>query len=93
MIHEDRATKDWFYPAFAMHLNREQKAADAFAKMLDSPLRIVLEVKPEKFVTYDGTKMMRHAMGQLSADELAEPLESDTFRLQRELRRRGITHS
>ena len=92
VIHEDRATKDWFYPAFAMHLNREQKAADAFAKMLDSPLRIVLEVKPEKFVTYDGTKMMRHTMGQLSADELAEPLESDTFRLQRELRRRGITH-
>lgn len=92
VIHEDRETKDWFYPAFALHLRREQKAADAFAQMLDSPLRIVLEVIPDKFVTYDGTKMMRHTIGQLSHDELATPLESDTIRLERELRRRGLKH-
>jgi hypothetical protein len=31
-------------------------------------------------------------VGQLSHDELATPLESDTIRLERELRRRGLKH-
>jgi general stress protein 26 len=92
VIHEDRATKEWFYPKFALHLRGEPEGAKAFEEMLDSPLRVVLEVIPEKFISYDGTKMMRHTIGQLSPDELAEPLESDTIRLQRELARRGLKH-
>lgn len=89
-VREDRATKDWFYPEFAFHLRREQAAADAFAKMLDSPLRVVLEVTPEKLITYDGVKMREHTAGQLDPSRLAPPLSSDTERLEAELRRRGL---
>ena len=64
--------------------------AEAFLDLLDSPLRIVLEIVPEKFITYDGAKMRLHAQGQLDPEELAEPLESDTVRLQREIQRRKL---
>ena len=58
--------------------------------MLDSPLRIVLEVVPEKWITYDGAKMRAHSEGTLDPSELAEPLESDTVRLNAELTRRNL---
>lgn len=89
-VHEDEETKEWFYPAFAEHLMGSGQAAADFAKMLDSPLRTVLEVAPEKFITYDGTKMFRHAAGTLDESELAPPLESDKVRLVREKKRRGM---
>ena len=91
-IHEDQATKDWFYPAFSRHLYSEnEREAAAFAQKLDSPLRVVLEVTPEKRITYDGTKMFLHSAGRL-ADEgsLTEPGLADTERLERELKRRGL---
>ena len=58
IIHEDRETKDWFYPDFAMALRGNQAEADAFHEMLDSPLRVVLEVVPEKWITYDGINLV-----------------------------------
>ena len=91
-IHEDAETKAWFYPAFSAHLNpgSEDRASD-FTKMLDSPLRVVLEVVPEKFITYDGVKMARHTAGKLDESELAQPSNSDTERLEKELSRRGLS--
>ncbi|MYG13188.1 MAG: hypothetical protein F4171_10385, partial [Gammaproteobacteria bacterium] len=65
VVHEDRETKDWFYPDFARALRPEEDAAKAFEQMLDSPLRIVLEVIPEKYITYDGVKMWAHTEGSL----------------------------
>ncbi len=91
VIHEDAETKAWFYPKFALHLRREQAAADAFAEMLDSPMRVVLEVIPEKYITYDGVKMRQHTEGTLDESELAEPLEVDTVRFAAEAKRRGLT--
>ena len=38
VVHEDRETKDWFYPDFARALRPEEEAAKAFQEMLDSPL-------------------------------------------------------
>ncbi|MGY2067274.1 pyridoxamine 5'-phosphate oxidase family protein [Blastococcus sp. SYSU DS0619] len=43
-VHEDRATKDWFYPAFGQRMAAEDPAA--FVRLLDSPRRAVLEVTP-----------------------------------------------
>ncbi len=91
VIHEDRETKDWFYPDFARALRPEPAEAQNFQEFLDSPLRIVLEVVPEKWITYDGAKMRAHSLGELDPAELAEPLESDTVRLKRELERRSQT--
>ena len=89
-IHEDEAVKDWFYPDFARALRPEPEQAKKFEEMLRSPLRIVLEVTPEKWITYDGAKMRAHTEGNLDPSEMAEPLESDTLRLRREIVRRGL---
>ena len=86
-VHEDRETKQWFYPAFAAHLHRDPKMAAWFEGFLDSPIRVVLEVEVEKWITYDGDKMARDSVGKLSDDEKGPPMSSDTVRLQRELDR------
>ena len=83
IVHESREIKDWFYPEFAAALNPDKDAAKAFEDMLDSPLRVVLEIVPTKFITYDGAKMFAHSAGKLDESELSEPLEADTVRLQR----------
>jgi hypothetical protein len=58
-IHDDQATKDWFYPALAEAvIGQPGKLATAFATMLDSERRLVLEVVPEKWITFDAAKMM-----------------------------------
>lgn len=89
-VHEDRETKAWFYPDFALALRGDAAAARSFEAFLDSPLRVVLEVVPEKWITYDGAKMRAHSAGTLDPSELAPPLESDTLRLQAELARRKL---
>jgi len=91
-VREDEETKAWFYPAFSAHLHpgSERRAKD-FEKMLASPLRVVLEVVPEKFITYDGVKMAQHTAGTLDESKLGEPGEADTVRLQQELERRGLS--
>lgn len=56
---DDRATKDWFYPALAERLmaRRGPERVKEFAKMLDSPRRVVVRVDPGLRVGYDGAKM------------------------------------
>ena len=62
-----------------------------FEEFLDSPLRVVLEVVPEKWITYDGTKMALDSVGKLPLAQKGKPLESDTVRLDREMKRRGLS--
>jgi hypothetical protein len=90
ILHEDRETKDWFYPAFATHLSPDPASAEDFRKRLDSPLRVILEVIPEKYITYDGIKMFQHTQGTLDESQLGEAKSSDTERLPREMERRGL---
>lgn len=89
-VHEDAETKRWFYPEFSRHLYPDPKAAEPFARFLDSPLRVVLEVVPEKWITYDGTKMFLDSVGKLAAERRTEPKSSDSERLARERARRGL---
>jgi general stress protein 26 len=91
ILHEDRETLDWFYPAFSNHLSPgNPEGAEMFRKKLDSPVRVVFEVVPEKFITYDGVKMVMHDQGVLDESKLGPPSHSDTVRLQAELKRRGL---
>jgi Pyridoxamine 5'-phosphate oxidase len=58
LLHEDDDTKAWFYPALAARVrpkNLEQQAA--FAKFLDSPRRIVIELIPEVRIGFDAENM------------------------------------
>lgn len=90
IVHEDAETKAWFYPQFAMHLQEDEARARGFEAFLDSPIRVVLEVVPEKWITYDGDKMWKDSVGKLSEDERGPALSSDSERLKKELERRGL---
>lgn len=90
IVHEDAETKEWFYPAFSAHLYKDPARAEEFCKFLDSPLRVVLEVVPEKFITYDGHKMFLDAAGKLDPSRKRAPMSSDAERLPKELARRGL---
>ncbi len=56
-IHDDRETKDWYYPALSEHLFGPGERADNFVQFLDSPRRVVLEITPTQRIGYDGKKM------------------------------------
>ena len=91
IIHEDRETKDWFYPEFAAKLTPDPEAAAAFVRTLDSPLRVVLEVVPEKWILFDGAKFGADAMGVLPDDQKGPMLSADAERMPREIARRGLS--
>jgi general stress protein 26 len=58
VVHEDEQTKAWFYPEFAAAMRPgEPVRAAAFRDQLDSPNRVVLEVRPELRIGFDGNKM------------------------------------
>ena len=57
-IHNDEQTKAWFYPALARRVMPPiAPVQQAFISLLDSERRVVVEVVPEKWITFDGSKM------------------------------------
>ena len=45
-FHDDDATKAWFYPSLAAKVRPDsQEGKKAFEDLLDSPLRVILEIK------------------------------------------------
>jgi hypothetical protein len=76
IIHEDDADLEaWFYPALAARMSPgNPEAQAAFVKRLDTPGRVILECKVEKWITYDGAKLAAHVRGQWQP---GEPWEHD----------------
>tara|TARA_Y100001933_G_scaffold127615_1_gene127439 strand:+ start:5754 stop:6332 length:579 start_codon:yes stop_codon:yes gene_type:complete len=90
-FHEDDSTKAWFYRALAAKLNPgDQQGEDAFYRLLDSPLRVILEIEPVKWITYDAEKAARDMRGELPESEKSPRLEADAVRMNRERERRGL---
>ena len=90
IMHEDRETKDWFYHQLAWRPGADPEQAANFEKMLDSPLRVVMEIVPEKWITFDGAKMAKDTAGILTDEERGPMLSSDAERLPSEMAKRGI---
>lgn len=100
IIHDDEQTKQWFYPALArgpygrrggaLTADAEAAAKD-FERRLDSPLRVIIEIVPVKWIMLDSDKMGKDTIGQLSDDERGPQLEADAKRMKDELRRRGLS--
>ena len=90
LVHEDAETKAWFYPALS-YKGLTGDAAEDFVKRLDSPLRVIIEVVPEKWITFDGRKMALDTAGVLPPEQRGPMLESDAVRMRRELERRGLS--
>jgi general stress protein 26 len=90
-LFDDQASKDWFYPALSKKLNPTNAAGeDFFNKLLDSPLRVVLGVTPEKKIMYNAAMAGRHMAGTVSEEELGARLESDKVRMAKERAARGL---
>ena len=90
-FHDDQDTKAWFYPALSHKVRPDsQEAQEAFCKMLDSPLRVILEIEPVKWITYDAEKAARDMRGELPEEEKTPRLESDGVRMNRERQKRGL---
>ncbi len=56
-IHDDDAIREWFYPALA---GRRRQTADGraeFLRRLDTPGRVVIELAPVQWITYDGVRL------------------------------------
>jgi nitroimidazol reductase NimA-like FMN-containing flavoprotein (pyridoxamine 5'-phosphate oxidase superfamily) len=90
-FHDDDETKKWFYRALAHKVSPTNKEGeDAFHDLLDSPLRTIIEVVPEKWISFDAEKSHRDRLGQLGDDEKTAPLSSDTERMNKERVKRGM---
>ena len=58
IVHDDRETKDWFYPEFSNSLRPDnQAAATAFQTFLDSPHRVIIEFIPDYTLSFDANLM------------------------------------
>lgn len=55
-LHTDDDTKAWFYPELAAALHPDPDRSRHFARFLDSPRRVILEVEPTQRIAFDGTK-------------------------------------
>jgi general stress protein 26 len=65
-FHDDRATKDWFYPAMAAKENPDNPdMAAAFVNLLDSENRVILEHEPIKVISYDGIDMRNDLVAKI----------------------------
>jgi hypothetical protein len=57
-VHTDADIKAWFYPTLAARLRRGDAAGQAeFLRRLDTPTRVVIELKPVSWITYDGIRL------------------------------------
>ena len=66
ILHQDQETKDWFYPDFARSANSPAPTPEAFVAFLDTPARIIIEVVPEKTISFDGGVMQDPTTAALS---------------------------
>ncbi len=90
-FHDDDETKEWFYKALAKKVSpRNKEGEQAFHSLLDSPLRTILEIVPEKWITFDSGKSARDMAGSLPDDEKTARKSSDAVRMNRERQKRGL---
>lgn len=90
-FHEDAETKDWFYRALAHKAYSDDlQGEENFVLRLDSPLRVIVEVTPEKWITFDSEKSSRHLEGTLPEEDQGPRLESDRERTNIERTKRGL---
>jgi general stress protein 26 len=58
VVHDDRETKDWFYPEFAGRVRSDdEQAARVFQQFLDSPHRVIIEFVPDYALSFDAALM------------------------------------
>jgi len=78
-IHDDAETKAWFYPQLAVRLRSGDAAGNAeFMRRIDTPTRVVIELDPQQWITYDGTRLEASLRGIDHHDGLRKRTRSIT---------------
>jgi general stress protein 26 len=61
-VFDDAATKAWFYPALAAKVRPEsQDRQDAFVHHLDTPGRVIIEIRPTDRIGFDSEAMFANS--------------------------------
>lgn len=61
-VHDDAATKAWFYPALAARVRPESsERQQAFIQHLDTPGRVVIEIRPTARIGFDAENMFKNS--------------------------------
>lgn len=69
----DAELKEWFYPMLAARLRAGDATANAeFIRRLDTPGRVVIELEPVQWITYDGTLLEANLRGLEHTPTLAK---------------------
>ena len=76
-LHTDDDTKAWFYPELAAALHPDPERSFHFARFLDSPNRVILEVEPTQRIGFDGTKQSAATAAWIEAAGATEPAEAE----------------
>ena len=88
---EDHETKRWFYSALSQKLFPGSAEGEKFFySLLDSPLRTILAITPEKKIMYNARKANAHMFGRIEEQDLGARLSSDAERMNKERARRGL---
>ena len=62
VVHDDEDTKAWFYPALAARVRPESaERQDAFVHHLDTPGRVVIEIRPTARIGFDAENMFKNS--------------------------------
>jgi hypothetical protein len=78
-LRDDQETKEWFYPALSAVVQPTSVERQAlFAKFLDSPRRVILEVEPTQRIGYDGGKMGAATAQWMAAQRAAQQAKEAT---------------
>lgn len=72
-IHDDRETKDWFYPRLAERQRQGDAEIAEFLRRIDTPGRVVIELNPVSWITYDGNRLEASLRGVEYDPAMAKP--------------------
>lgn len=56
-VHDDDTVRRWFYPALATRLRQDEQDRAEFLRRLETPGRVVIELAPVQWITYDGVRL------------------------------------
>jgi general stress protein 26 len=88
---DDDETKRWFYTALSRKLFPGGGGGEKFFySLLDSPLRTILAITPEKKIMYNSRKANAHMFGTIEEKDLGPRQSGDAVRMNRERAHRGL---
>ena len=73
IVRDDRETKDWFYPRLAERQRQGDAEIAEFLRRIDTPGRVVIELDPVSWITYDGNRLEASLRGMEYDPAMAKP--------------------